>query len=632
MAIPAFRACALSLCLLLGACGGGNGNTGAPGATVLAGSVQRAAAQPPVAADYFDVLQHVYVGYFGRPADPAGLRFYANVTLAGDAPTDIVAMATAYNSNPAVKNLIDSFGTSQESQDLYPGDNGTFITAIYHNLFNREPDAAGKQFWVNAITSGAMTRASACLAIMAGARASDVDIINKKSTVAGNFAAALISPEQLAAYSGLSANVVVRTMLSAVDLDTDVNAFAPTIAATIAILQGSTTIALAGNGFVTLAGQDATEEIGANGLGNWTDPHTVTSVYVRVANAGSLTLALEGALNGASASQISASVAGTTFKLNLVGSQTKTYVAGTVTISEPGYVKVDLQGISKAGDYFGDIAALKITGTAITSGLVYANDSANYYWIRRGPSVNLGYTTPANTEYFYNEVTVPVGQDQIGSYFMSNGFSAGYLGMQVNSASERRILFSVWDPDSGGGKTSLVNKGPGVVDASFGGEGTGGQSYLLFNWRAGNTYKFLTRGRPDGLGNTLYTGWFLAPEIGSWRLMASWKRPGTSTYLTGNHSFLENFIDTNGYLGRKAAYGNQWSRTAAGVWSEVTQATLGGDAAASARQRLDFAGGIENGQFYLRNGGFFSPPVALGTTFTRPAAGANPQIDVNGLP
>ncbi len=36
----------------------------------------------------------------------------------------------------------------------------------------------------------------------------------------------------------------------------------------------------------------------------------------------------------------------------------------------------------------------------------------------------------------------------IGSYFMANGFGQGYFGIQVNSASERRILFSVWSPFS----------------------------------------------------------------------------------------------------------------------------------------------------------------------------------------
>jgi hypothetical protein len=157
----------------------------------------------------------------------------------------------------------------------------------------------------------------------------------------------------------------------------------------------------------------------------------------------------------------------------------------------------------------------------------------------------LGFTVPDNSEYFYSEVTVPAGQDVVGSYFMVAGFSAGYFGIQVLE-NERWVLFSVWDADNGD-KTTLVSKGAGVVDNSFSGEGTGGQSYLVYNWVAGNTYKFITRIYPDGSGNTLYSAWFFAPETNSWRYIATWKRPSTNTYQSGVYSFLENFIDTRGY-------------------------------------------------------------------------------------
>jgi hypothetical protein len=245
--------------------------------------------------------------------------------------------------------------------------------------------------------------------------------------------------------------------------------------------------------------------------------------------------------------------------------------------------------------------------------------------------VNIGYVTPANTEYFYNELTVPAGEDKIGSYFMANGFGEGYFGIQVKSTTERWILFSVWDADNGA-KTTLVRKGPNVVDNSFGGEGTGGQAYLVYNWLAGNTYKFITKATPDGAGSTIYSAWFYAPEAAVWRFMASWKRPNISSYLTGSHSFLENFIDTKGYLGRKVLLNNQWARNTAGVWSEVTKMTFNGDATAANKQRMDFAGGLENGKFYMRNGGFFANYVTLGQSFTRPVLGTAPNVNVATLP
>ncbi len=71
-----------------------------------------------------------------------------------------------------------------------------------------------------------------------------------------------------------------------------------------------------------------------------------------------------------------------------------------------------------------------------------------FYWGRRGPSVHLSYQVPRalNLRYAYSEITVPEGQDPIGSFFMANGFGQGYFGIQVNGPKERRVLFSVWSP------------------------------------------------------------------------------------------------------------------------------------------------------------------------------------------
>ena len=391
---------------------------------------------------------------------------------------------------------------------------------------------------------------------------------------------------------------------------------------------GDAVVALAGNAFVTRADAGATEVINNNGLANWTSANTVTSIWFRMAAAGNATLSLDASLTGSKTSRIRVTANGTPFDVNLAKGGTRTYAVGSINVPAAGYVRVDLQGISKSGSYYGDVSALRVsTATALN----YANDAANYYWSRRGPSVHMGYTVPANTEYFYNEVTVPAGEDKIGSYFMANGFNGGYFGIQVNSPSERRVLFSIWDADNGA-KTTLVRKGPNVVDNTFGGEGTGGQSYLLYNWAAGNTYRFITRALPDGAGGTDFSAWFYAPETNAWRFIATWKRPATTTYHAGVYSFLENFIDTNGYLGRSVQFNNQWARSTSGTWTELVTARFTGDATAANAQRMDYAGGLQNGSFYLRNGGFFSPNVPINQNFTRPATGQVPTVDVGTLP
>jgi len=406
----------------------------------------------------------------------------------------------------------------------------------------------------------------------------------------------------------------------------------------------TSTVPLGGNAFITQTSSSANELINDTGLHNWNSSQAVISVYVDVQQAGTLSLALAGALNGASSSTVKVTVAGQSHNVNLSSTSPGPFSAGNFSVAQAGYVKVDLQGVSTNGGYYGDISGLQVSGSATNAGVTYANDSANYYWSRRGPSVHLGFKAPANTEYFYSEITVPVGEDPVGSYYMANGFNVGYFGIQVNSPTERRVLFSVWDPPSGG-STTLVRKGPGVTTNGFGGEGTGGQSYLVYPWEAGHTYRFITRAQLDDAGNTLFSSWFAdAASRGqcnahsshgncSWHLIATWKYPGVATYLKGLYSFLESFDPDHGFIGRRATYGNEWAKPAGGAWTELTSAYYDVDPTGLNKQRLDFAGGLKDGNaFYLRNDGFFTPSVASGQTFVRTANGAPPDVDLDNLP
>ena len=221
--------------LSLASCGGDTSTTAAPTVS-LSSSGKASSQQQAVVSDYHSVVQKIYVGYFGRPADAGGLAFFSERFQVLGAPTDITAMGTAYSANPDVRALIDVFGTSDESKALYPGDNGTFMDAVYRNLFGRAADPAGKAFWVRALDAGDVTRANAAVNIMAGAQNSDVDVINKKMTVASYFTNSLVTPTQRAAYSGLEANVGIRAMLSTVTNTTDTTAFQPTVDAAIAKL------------------------------------------------------------------------------------------------------------------------------------------------------------------------------------------------------------------------------------------------------------------------------------------------------------------------------------------------------------------------------------------------------------
>lgn len=230
-------ACAISV--LLVACGEGTGNqTRNP---AFAGTVGSAPGQPTQSAtaaltDYYQSVQRIYLAYFGRPADPAGLVYFAGLLQGENAPTAIADLNASLGTNPKIKAIVDVFSTSQESQDLYGGDNSAFIDAVYQSLFSRAPDDAGKAYWVNALNTNAMTRAAAALNIMVAAQGTDIDIINKKAAVGTAFTSALDLAVEQRGYSGLSANATVRALLSQVNLSTDVAAFQANINSTAAQL------------------------------------------------------------------------------------------------------------------------------------------------------------------------------------------------------------------------------------------------------------------------------------------------------------------------------------------------------------------------------------------------------------
>lgn len=376
------------------------------------------------------------------------------------------------------------------------------------------------------------------------------------------------------------------------------------------------------------------------GISNWTSGDAVIRTWFRVEKAGELHIGIK-AKQSSGKSSIRFSFNGESKEVELKQATLANINIGTYQISEPGYYYIDAKGVNKTGSTFGELSSVLLGGEVAAATVYYVKD--DFYWGRRGPSVHLAYQVPesvGSVEYFYNEITVPKGEDVIGSYFMANGFGEGYFGIQVNSETERRILFSVWSPyqtDDPGSipeeyRIKMLKKGEGVTSGKFGNEGSGGQSYKVYNWKTDNTYKFLLKGIPSENNSTDYTAWFFAPEKGEWELIASFRRPKTSTYLTRPHSFLENFITEMGPVSRKAYYTNQWVMNADEEWHELSEAKFTADATARKDARRDYAGGIENGKFYLKNCGFFNERVAYDTDYKREKTQTQPYIDFSTLP
>ncbi len=120
---------------------------------------------------------NAYIAYYGRPADPGGLEFWAD---------------RLESKGGNLASIIEAFGISQEFDDrfgdLSPED---LITNLYQQLFNRDPEDGGFQFWLGQFTSGARTLQDIALAILDGAQNEDLDIVTNRNLAARHFVSEL---------------------------------------------------------------------------------------------------------------------------------------------------------------------------------------------------------------------------------------------------------------------------------------------------------------------------------------------------------------------------------------------------------------------------------------------------------
>jgi hypothetical protein len=237
---------------LLAGCGGSDSTNSTPDAQSkqMQRSTKTTATAPITAASYENVVQSLYIAYFGRPADPIGLANFEASLAADNAPTDATALAEAYPTNAAVKTLIDSFGTSQESQNLYAGaDSTAFVTAVFQHVLGRAPAQAGLDYWVGALNAKSVSQGNAALSIMGAALTNtsaqgllDAQLIQNRITAAEYFTTQVKAQLDTSAYTGATAAGEARTMLSLVTASTVQSSFQAQENTTIAGLPNIPTV------------------------------------------------------------------------------------------------------------------------------------------------------------------------------------------------------------------------------------------------------------------------------------------------------------------------------------------------------------------------------------------------------
>ncbi|MCJ7603953.1 MAG: DUF4214 domain-containing protein [Desulfobulbaceae bacterium] len=138
-----------------------------------------------------ELISQLYIAYFDRGGDPDGMTYW--ISLFNTGQLDLTAIA-------------ENFAMDTEARTLYPFlvspgsiSSSDFITDIYSNLFNRQPDAEGLAYWIAQLSSGATSPGKMIIDIIYGAAANDAELAQSDyATVENKVATAVYYTEEFA--------------------------------------------------------------------------------------------------------------------------------------------------------------------------------------------------------------------------------------------------------------------------------------------------------------------------------------------------------------------------------------------------------------------------------------------------
>ena len=197
---------------------------------------------------------------------------------------------------------------------------------------------------------------------------------------------------------------------------------------------------------------------------------------------------------------------------------------------------------------------------------------------RAARSVHLGYPAP-DAQLFH--LAMVIEQSTSGSYFMAAGWDSGYFGLQELSGGRKVALFSVWDAAQGDDpkevkaedRVELLHQDPTARIKRFGGEGTGGQCMIDFDWKLGETNRFIVTGTVQS-NKTAYAGYLWQADRKDWRHLVTFRTRTGGRPLRGLYSFVEDFRRDGKSVqeARRARYGEGWVRTTTNDWVRLARA------------------------------------------------------------
>jgi hypothetical protein len=176
-------------------------------------------------------IQQLYIAYFNRPADRAGLAFWeTQVANNGDSTVAVSA----------------AFSESAEYKAAFEGmDSDHIVAQIYLNLFGRPAEMSGLKYWSDKLSAGDLNISNVVTEIGKGAVGSDLTAYTNKTTAAVHYSDAMDTVPEILSYSNPAAGSVAKAYISGVTDDASLaTAIAPTaldatIAKMVAMYEGN---------------------------------------------------------------------------------------------------------------------------------------------------------------------------------------------------------------------------------------------------------------------------------------------------------------------------------------------------------------------------------------------------------
>ena len=377
-----------------------------------------------MATTYYAAIQQLYVAYFNRPADVAGLQYWETVVENNKGSTAAVAAA---------------FAASTEYKSAYANMSAyQIVNTVYNNLFGHDADVAGLNFWAQNMIAGKFTVDQAVTAIAAGAQGTDQTTFNNRVTAATSFTGALTTTQQIIDYTGAAANTAAKNFLAGVtdnnslanaiapaalaaSVNTVTNAYLDSIGTTVALTSGVDTLTgTAGNDYFTAtinstgstfsafdsinggAGTNSLSIVDTTTAGTFTLPSNVTLTNIQNLNVSTSELGANLDASGfASMTSVKLNSTDTTstnadvVKVNAASAVNVTSAGGSVSVDGGTSVAVSAKGAVTIGGTTAPTGAVTVnTGNAAVTG---TNGTAGAISIKGGSTVAVTETLTAPT-------------------------------------------------------------------------------------------------------------------------------------------------------------------------------------------------------------------------------------------